>query len=118
MGNCFARGICIKRYANLDTQKIKTKKKEKISKSPTNNIHIIENYIDTKNDNHKLDELIKYLDSNIIIQPHIRQPNTPKAMVKPMNESPIETNSNKIIKYNTFIITRRKKINIKRLMTI
>ena len=109
-----------KRYANLDTQKIKTKKKEKISKSP---IHIIENYIDTKNNNHKLDELIKYLDSNIIRQPNIRQPNirkpdTPKPTPKPINESPMETNSNKIIKYNTFIITRRKKINIKRLMTI
>lgn len=116
MGNCFARGIFIKRYANLDTQK--TKKKEKISKLPIHNIHIIENYIDTKNNNHKLDELIKYLDSNIIRQPDIKQPNTPKAMAKPMNESPMEINSNKIIKYNTFIITRRKKINIKRLMTI
>jgi hypothetical protein len=95
MGNCLPNGIFIKRYANLEKQK------EKEVKKKTNNITIIEDYIDTQNDNHKLDDLIEYLDTNISNKPIIYQEN--------LNEN---------IKYNTFIITRIKTTNIKRQNTV
>ncbi len=95
MGNCLPTGIFIKKYANLEKQK------EKEVKKKTNNITIIEDYIDTQNDNHKLDDLIEYLDTNISNKPIIYQEN--------LNEN---------IKYNTFIITRIKTTNIKRQNTV
>jgi hypothetical protein len=98
MGNCFPTGIFIKRYFNLEKQSVKeiqnTEKKKE-------NITIIENYIDEQNDNHKLNELIDYLDSHIPEQSVIHS-----------------ENFNKNIRYNTFIITRIKKNNIKRQNTV
>ena len=56
---------------------------------------------DEQNNNHKLDELIDYLDSHVPEQSIIHS-----------------ENFNKNIRYNTFIITRVRKDNIKRVNTI
>ena len=100
MGNCLPKGIFIGRYANLEKKKKKTPKTQ-TNKNKTN-IKIIDNYIDFKNNTHKLNELIDYLDTNI----------TDKTIQH-------EENFNKIIKYNTFIITRSNtQIAVKRHNTI
>lgn len=98
MGNCFQTGFFIKRYANLEKP---PRKETQNTEKKKENITIIENYIDEQNNNHKLDELIDYLDSHVPEQSIIHS-----------------ENFNKNIRYNTFIITRVKKDNIKRVNTI